>query len=128
MQAKALAVEIYKWIRDIIKSQLQNIKPVQVSFSISLREQLKCYKAITESPNNDVWGTSAEIPLLFLPRSGKSFWLVEGNFPHRTTSQKHYPDLGCDMLWLLRTCSSDLILWETTGRVAKCWLFSKACF
>lgn len=41
MQAKALAVEIYKWIRDIIKSQLQNIKPVQVSFSISLREQSK---------------------------------------------------------------------------------------
>ncbi|CAH3193252.1 unnamed protein product, partial [Porites evermanni] len=38
-EAKALAVEIYKWIRDIIKSQLQNIKPVQVSFSISLREQ-----------------------------------------------------------------------------------------
>jgi len=30
LQAKALAIEIYKWIRDIIKTQLQNIKPVQV--------------------------------------------------------------------------------------------------
>ncbi|KAJ7391009.1 hypothetical protein OS493_021029 [Desmophyllum pertusum] len=29
-EAKALAIEIYKWIRDIIKSQLQNIKPVQL--------------------------------------------------------------------------------------------------
>ena len=128
MQAKALAVEIYKWIRDIIKSQLQNIKPVQVSFSISLREQSKCYKAITESPRNDVWGSSAEIPLLFLSRSGKSFWLVGGNFPHRTTNPKHSPDLGCDMLWHFCTCSSHLILWETTGRVAECRLFSQACF
>ena len=127
MQAKALAVEIYKWIRDIIKSQLQNIKPVQVSFSISLREQSKCYKAITQSPRNDVWGISAEIPHLFLSRSGRSFWLVEGNFPHCTTNQKHYPDLGCDMLWHFCTCSSDLILWETTGRVAKCRLFSQVC-
>lgn len=29
-EAKALAIEIYKWIRDILKSQLQNIKPVQL--------------------------------------------------------------------------------------------------
>ena len=30
LQAKTLAIEIYKWIRDILKQQLQNIKPVQV--------------------------------------------------------------------------------------------------
>ncbi|XP_078348745.1 cytoskeleton-associated protein 5-like isoform X2 [Oculina patagonica] len=29
-EAKALAIEIYKWIRDIIRTQLQNIKPVQL--------------------------------------------------------------------------------------------------
>ena len=88
---------------------------------------LPLYEAITKSPRNDVWGTSEEIPHFFLPRSGKSFWLVEGNFPHCTTNQKHYPDLGCDM-WHFCTCSLDLILWGTTGRVAKCRLFSQACF
>lgn len=29
-QTKLLAIEIYKWIRDAVKSQLSNIKPVQV--------------------------------------------------------------------------------------------------
>ncbi|XP_022781710.1 cytoskeleton-associated protein 5-like [Stylophora pistillata] len=29
-EAKTLAIEIYKWIRDILKQQLQNIKPVQM--------------------------------------------------------------------------------------------------
>ena len=29
-QAKALAIELYKWIRDAIRPQLANIKPVQV--------------------------------------------------------------------------------------------------
>ena len=30
-QAKSLAIEVYKWIRDVIRTQLQSIKPVQVS-------------------------------------------------------------------------------------------------
>ncbi|XP_015769974.1 PREDICTED: cytoskeleton-associated protein 5-like [Acropora digitifera] len=29
-EAKVLAIEIFKWIRDILKTQLQNIKPVQL--------------------------------------------------------------------------------------------------
>ena len=30
IQAKLLAVEMFKWIRDVLRTQLQNIKPVQV--------------------------------------------------------------------------------------------------
>ncbi len=30
LQAKALAIELFKWIRDAIRPQLANIKPVQV--------------------------------------------------------------------------------------------------
>ena len=50
------------------------------------------------------------LPLVSPPND----WLVETNFPHGTTNQKHYPDLGSD-------ASS-----ETSGRVAKCQLFSQA--
>ena len=49
------------------------------------------------SQRNDVWETSAEIP----------YWwgLVEANFPHGTTNQKHYPDLGSDVSSVWSFCS-----------------------
>ena len=34
-ETKQMAIEIYKWIRDAIKPQLQNIKPVQVFITFS---------------------------------------------------------------------------------------------
>ena len=55
----------------------------------------------TASPRNNIWETGAEIPYwwqLSLPRSGYCFWLVETNFPRNTTNQKHFPDLGSDIV------------------------------
>jgi hypothetical protein len=31
-QTKLLTIEIYKWIKDAVKAQLTNIKPVQVEY------------------------------------------------------------------------------------------------
>ena len=42
--------------------------------------------------------------------------MVESNFLHSTTNQKHYPYLGSDMSFGK----------ETSGSVAKCQLFSQA--
>ena len=47
------------------------------------------------SSQNDVWGTSGEIPYWWLPRSEKCFWLVEANF------QILYIDYGGGFLWLV---------------------------
>ena len=33
------------------------------------------------------------------------FWLLEGNIPHNTTNQKHYPDLGSDTSPVWNFCS-----------------------
>ena len=63
-----------------------------------------------------------------LPWSGLCFWLVESNFPHSTTNQKHYPDLGSDVssVWNFCACSQTSFGGETRGRIAKCQLFSQA--
>ena len=46
------------------------------------------------SPQNDVWGTSVQLPYWW--RVTTQIWVVEANFPHGTTNQKHNPDLGAD--------------------------------
>ena len=53
------------------------------------------------------------ILMMWLLRSGKSFWLVDASFLPGTTNQKHYAYLGGDTssVWNFCTCSSDIILW-----------------
>ena len=56
----------------------------------------------------------------------KCFWLVEDNFPHCTTSQKHYPNQGrvASSVWNFRArfCQTS-IPGETSAGVAECRLF-----
>ena len=56
----------------------------------------------------------------------KCFWLVEDNFPHCTTSQKHYPNQGRveSSVWNFRArfCQTS-IPGETSAGVAECRLF-----
>ena len=54
------------------------------------------------------------------------FWLVEENFPHGTTYQKHYPNQGrvASSVWNFRArfCQTS-IPWETSAGAAECRLF-----
>ena len=56
----------------------------------------------------------------------KCFWLVEDNFPHGTTYQKHYPNQGrvASSVWNFRArfCQTS-IPGETSAGVAECRLF-----
>ena len=56
----------------------------------------------------------------------KCFWLVEENFPHCMTSQKHYPNQGrvASSVWYFRArfCQTS-IPGETSAGVAECRLF-----
>ena len=58
--------------------------------------------------------------------SGWCFWLVEANFPRRTTNQKHSPDLGSDTLSVWNFClrSSDVIWRENQWRRGMSAVFS----
>ena len=64
-----------------------------------------------------------------LPITWLCIWLVQANFPHGTTNQKHYPDPGTDTssVWNFYARSSDVISRdETSDGVAKCWIFPQA--
>ena len=56
----------------------------------------------------------------------KCFWLVEENFPHGTTNQKHYPNQGrvASSVWNFRArfCQTS-IPGETSAGIAECRLF-----
>ena len=85
-------------------------------------------KSISNMRNNQYYGFPAKWPLrnkcrnsilmMWLLRSGKSFWLVEASFLPGTTNQKHYTYLGGDAssVWNFCTCSSDIILWGNQWR------------
>lgn len=60
---------------------------------------------------------------VLLPRSGLRFWLLEANFPHATTDQKHSPDLGSDLSPVWNFCTHD-VSWR--GGIAKYQLPSQA--
>ena len=62
------------------------------------------------------------------PDLGKCFWLVESNFPHGTTNQEHYPDLGSDALSLWNFLHSFLrhhLAGKPVVESPICWLFSQ---
>ena len=40
--------------------------------------------------------------------SGLCFWLLEANFPHATTNQKHSPDQGSDLSPVWNFCTHDV--------------------
>ena len=64
-----------------------------------------------------------------LSRSELCFCLVEGNFPHGTTNQKRYPDVGSDTSsvshGIFSLALQTSFRWETKGGVAKCRPFSQ---
>ena len=80
---------------------------------------------------NDVWEMSTEIPYTSLPRSGLCFWLVMLHGKFALTNQKHYPDLGSDASsgYEISVLVSKMSFHrETSGSVAKSWLFSQASY
>ena len=93
----------------------------------SLPEQtadiLQCYHWFSplSKPRTDV---------LALPRSGKCFLLVKTSFPHGTTNQKHYLDLGSEGFvnteFLRAFLRRNLAREPGFGIASLCWLFSRA--
>ena len=80
---------------------------------------------------NEVWEMSTEILYASLPRSGLCFWLVMLHGKFALTHQKHYPDLGNDKSseYEISVLVSQMSFHrETSGSVAKSWLFSQASY
>ena len=65
-----------------------------------------------------------------LPSSWLHFRLVEANFPHSLTNQKHYTDLGRLVMHhqnrISALASHRSFHRESSDDVTKCWLFSQA--
>ena len=65
-----------------------------------------------------------------LPSSWLHFQLVEANFPHSLTNQKHYTDLGRLVMHhqnrISALASHRSFHRESSDNVTKCWLFSQA--
>ena len=55
---------------------------------------LYCYTAVKKQMTSEKRAQKFNTDDVSLPRSGWCFCLVESNFPHDTTNQKHRPDLG----------------------------------
>ena len=80
---------------------------------------------------NEVWEMSTEILHMSLPRSGLCFRLVTLHGKFALTNQKHYPDLGNDTSseYEISVLVSQMSFHsETSGSVAKSWLFSQASY
>ena len=101
---------------------------VSVTIQSSSGKQPTFRDATMLFPQNDVWGTSAEIPYWWLVTTQIRVVVVIG-LSKFSTNQKHHPDLGSDASSVWNCCArfSDVISRRNQrGGVPKYQLFSQA--